>query len=88
MTSFDQIRRENSNILPLKVVNFDSQIKVDHFQEFVVFEQNIDLWHTVCMVQTIAKEKKNNCGWISDFCWCMDPDQLSLWKHFGLKYAF
>ena len=60
MTSFDQIRRENSNILnilPLKVVNFDSQIKVDHFQEFVVFEQNIDLWHTVCLVQTIAKEK-------------------------------
>ena len=46
MTSFDQIRPENSNILnilPLKVVNFDSQIKVDHFQEFVVFEQNIDL---------------------------------------------
>ena len=46
MTSFDQIRRENSNILnilPLKVVNFDFQIKVDHFQEFVVFEQNIDL---------------------------------------------
>ena len=60
MTSFDQIRRENSNILnilPLKVVNFDSQITVDHFQEFVVFEQNIDLWHTVCLVQTIAKEK-------------------------------
>ena len=46
MTIFDQFRRENSNFSPLKIVNFDTKIKIDHFQafqEFVVFEQKMDL---------------------------------------------
>ena len=42
MTIFDHIRRKNSNISPLKIVNFDTKIKIDHFQavqEFVVLGQ-------------------------------------------------
>ena len=31
MTIFDQFRRENSNFSPLKIVNFDTKIKIDHF---------------------------------------------------------
>ena len=37
MTIFDQIRRENSNIsnvLQLKIVNFDTKVKIDHFSSF------------------------------------------------------
>ena len=53
MTIFDQFRRENSNIsnfLPLKIVNFDTKIKIDNFQAFselLVFGQKMDLSHTV-----------------------------------------
>ena len=54
MTIFYQFRRENSNnskFLPIKIVNFDTKIKIDHFQafqEFVVFGQkNGPLTHCV-----------------------------------------
>ena len=55
MTIFNQFRRENSNtfliFLPLKIVNFDSKIKIDHFlafQEFVIFgPKNGPLKHCV-----------------------------------------
>ena len=55
MTTFDQFWRENSNIsnlLPLKIVNFDTKIKIDHFQafqEFVVFGQKWTFLHTVAL---------------------------------------
>ena len=37
MTIFDQFRHENSNIstfLPLKLVNFDTKVTMDHFSSF------------------------------------------------------
>ena len=37
MTIYDQFRRENSNIsncLPLKIVNFETKIEIDHFSSF------------------------------------------------------
>ena len=40
-------------IPPLKTVNFDTKIKIDHFpavHEFVVFGQKMDIWHTVLSI--------------------------------------
>ena len=40
MTFFDQFRRENSNIWnfpPLKIANFDTKMKIGHFQTFKGF---------------------------------------------------
>ena len=56
MTLFDQFRREKFkyfDFLPLKTVNFDTKIKIDHFpavHEFVVFGQKMDIWHTVLSI--------------------------------------
>ena len=55
MTIFGQFRRENSiiSILPLKIVNFGTKIQIDTFQDFVVFGQKMDLWHTVASFSSI-----------------------------------
>ena len=52
MTFFDQFRRENSNIsnsLPLKLVNFDTKTKIDHFSRssiiFSFWTKNSKLTH-------------------------------------------
>ena len=37
MTMFDQFERENSNIsifTPLKIINFDTKIRIDQFSSF------------------------------------------------------
>ena len=52
MTIFDQFRRENSNILNFNAKNSQFwhkkiMINFQGFQEFAVFGQNLDLWHTV-----------------------------------------
>ena len=54
MTILDQFRCENSNIsnfVPLKIANFATKIKIDHFSSFskicIFFWQKMELWHTV-----------------------------------------
>ena len=55
MTIFGQFSRENSiiSILPLKIVNFGTKIQIDTFQDFVLFWQKMDLWHTVASFSSI-----------------------------------
>ena len=55
MTIFGQFSRENSiiSILPLKIINFGTKIQIDTFQDFVVFGQKMDLWHTVASFSSI-----------------------------------
>ena len=67
MTIFDQFRRQNSNIsnfLPIKFVNFDTKIKVDHFSSssrICSFWAKMDLWHTVRM--SLMSEKLMSKSW-------------------------
>ena len=57
----DQFMREYSNnLLSLKIANFDTRIKIKHFQafqEFVIFEQKMELCHTVYL--TIFRNLEN-----------------------------
>ena len=61
MTIFDQFRRENSNILnflPLKIVNFDTEIKMSifqDFQEFVVFGQKNEDFEQCAKIRFLSK---------------------------------
>ena len=53
MTIFDPIQARKLKyfeFLPLKIVNFDTKIKLDYFssfQEFAILEQKMELCHTV-----------------------------------------
>ena len=70
MTIFDQFRRENSNIstfVLLKIVNFDTKIRIDHFSSFwricSFWTQNGPLTH--CAQSLIFKISENHISLVN-----------------------